>query len=111
MKSFPRLPDESQAVQVRFGEEFIELTLADGRRAATPLSFYPTLLAATPAEREQFGYIAEATALEWYQFDLQLSVDSIVAGRREQVPPPGFRGRVIASMKAAGLKIPDGWIP
>lgn len=111
MTSFPRLPDESQAVQVRFGDEFIELTLADGRRAATPLSFYPTLLAATPAEREKCVYIADATALEWPEFDLQLSVDSIVAGRREQVPPPGFRGRTIAAMKAAGLKIPAGWVP
>jgi hypothetical protein len=90
-RSFRRIEDLPQAVAVRITDDFIELLLADGRRVSTPLSFYPTLLAASPAEREAFEYLGPGTGLEWPEFDLQLSVDGIVAGRREHVPPPGFR--------------------
>jgi hypothetical protein len=96
-------------VAVRFGSDRIELTLADGRLVATPLSFYPTLQSAAPAQRERYEYLGWGTGLEWPECDLQLSVDSIVAGRREHVMPPGFREGTLAAMKAAGLKPPPGW--
>lgn len=91
MAFFPRLTDEAQAVAVQFSDDYIELTLADGRRIATPLSFYPTLLAAAPGRRGRYEYLGWGTGLEWPEFDLQLSVDGIVAGRREHIPPPGWR--------------------
>jgi hypothetical protein len=73
------------------------------------LAFYPTLLGATPKERNAWEYWPYATAIEWPELDLQLSVESIIAGRRERAAPPGFRERTIAALKAAGLKLPPGW--
>jgi hypothetical protein len=100
----PRIDEEMQAVAVRFTDDFLELTLADGRRVSTPLSFYPSLLAASKRQREDFAFIADATALEWESLDLQLSVDSIVCGRREHVPPAGFREWVRERMAAEKAK-------
>lgn len=91
---------------VNLSDDYIELTLADGRRTATPLSFYPTLLAASSAQRSRYEYLGWATGLEWPEFDLQLSVDGIVAGRRGHVPPPGFRERTREAMLKAGLRLP-----
>jgi hypothetical protein len=105
-RSFPRLPNEPQAVTVRINDDYIELTLADGRRVATPLSFYPTLRAASPSQRERYVYMGPGTGLEWPQFDLMLSVDGIIAGRREHVPPTGFRRQTDTAMRAAGIKPP-----
>jgi hypothetical protein len=86
----------------------IILELADRRRVMTPLDFYPTLAAATPRQRSRWGFLDSATGLEWPDLDLQLSVDSIVAGRREQVPPPGWReglaARLAAFKRTRGLR-------
>ena len=83
-----------------FRQGWIVLELADRRRVMTPLEFYPTLSNATPRERSRWEYLDDATALEWPEFDLQLSVDSIVAGRKEQVAPPGWRDGLPARLKA-----------
>lgn len=86
----------------------IVLDLADGRRVMTPLEFYPTLFKATPSQRARWEYLGSATGLEWPEFDLQLSVASIVAGRREHVPPRGWReglsSRLGEYRKARGLR-------
>lgn len=108
MSSFPRLDDHDQAVGVSFTDDCIEIRLADGRRVSTPLSFYPTLFAATPAQREAFAFFGLGTALEWPEFDLQLGVDDIIAGRREHIPPPGFWERTRAEMKRLGMTPPPG---
>lgn len=74
-----------------FADGFICLDLADGRHVRTPLDFYPSLLNASTRERTHWEYWPHGAALEWPDLDLQLSVDSIVQGRREVVPPPGFK--------------------
>lgn len=79
------------------------LELADGRAVSTPLEFYPTLARATPALRRRWNFLGWATALEWPDLDLQLSVDSIVQGRREHIPPSGWR-EGLEARRAAYLK-------
>ena len=88
---FPKIDDEPQAVRVTFPKGFIRIDLSDGRQVFTPLVFYPSLLNTTARVRRNWTYFPHCTALEWPDLDLQLSVDSIVQGRREVVPPPGFK--------------------
>lgn len=87
-------------------DERLTVDLADGRRVSVPLEFYPTLRAASPRQRRNWRYWPYLTAIEWPALDLQLGVEGIVAGRREHIPPPGFRERTIAAMAKAGLKMP-----
>jgi len=82
----------------------LDLRLADGRRVVVPLAFYPTLNRATPKERRGWKFLGPGTAVEWPRLDLQLSVESIIAGRREHLPPPGFRKWLNAEWDRMGLK-------
>lgn len=92
---------------MRLSDDHITLDLADGRRVRTPLDFYPSLLQSPQRIRDAWEYLGWATGLEWPDLDLQLSVDSIVQGRREVVPPPGFKeetARALAAWRAAKAK-------
>lgn len=75
---------------------------------SVPLEFYPTLLSANRRERRDWIYLPFATGISWETLDLQLSVEGIIAGRREHVPPPGFRERLEADLARLGLtnKVP-----
>ncbi|MCC6429023.1 MAG: DUF2442 domain-containing protein [Phycisphaerales bacterium] len=83
--------------------------LADGRRISVPLSFYPTLLNASQSQRRKWDFWGPATAVEWPDFDLQLGVDDIAAGRREHIPPADWRQKTLADMKKHGIKPPPQW--
>ena len=73
-----------------------------------PLEFYPTLASATPRQRRNWVFLGPATAFEWPEFDLQLSVDGIAAGRREHIPPPGWRESLERAAKKEGVRLrPD----
>ena len=85
----------------------MEIELADGRRISVPLSFYPSLANASPVERREWEYWPFGTALEWPRLDLQISVESIVAGRREHLPPPGFRARLAAAAAHEGVQLAE----
>ncbi len=85
-------------------DEHITLDLSDGRHIRTPLEFYPSLARSPQRIRDSWEYLGWASALEWPDLDLQLSVDSIVQGRREVVPPPGFKeetAKALAARRAA----------
>ncbi len=81
----------------------LELEIADGRKVIVPLEFYPSLVGASAKERNNWEYWPYATAIEWPDLDLQLSVESIIAGRHEHVPPPGWRESMEADLKRLGL--------
>ena len=73
---------EPVAVEVSFTDDMICLVLDDGREVKTPLEFYPRLAKATSAELLHFRLIGGGTGIHWSQLDEDLSVDSIVNGRR-----------------------------
>ncbi len=75
----------------------LRLTLEDGRRIEVPLSFFPTLKAASLRDRRAVRLFGGGTALAWDGLGLELSVEGVVAGRREHVPPPGFWERLNAA--------------
>jgi uncharacterized protein DUF2442 len=56
------------------------VTLADGRRIATPLDWYPRLKAATPAQRENFEIMP--MGVHWPDIDEDLSVAGMLKGNR-----------------------------
>ena len=77
-----KIDRESVAVEVSFTDDMICLVLDDGREVKTPLEFYPRLAKATKKQLENFRLLGSGTGIHWEDLDEDLSVDSIVSGRR-----------------------------
>ena len=73
---------EAIAVSVNFTNNMICLILSDGREIRTPLKFYPKLANAKPQDLNDFRLMAGGRGIHWEILDEDLSVDSIVRGRR-----------------------------
>jgi hypothetical protein len=64
------------------------VVLEDQREMSLPLSLYPTLLNASPVQREAWELIGPGRGFHWEQLDLDLSVDGLLQGLPEAVPAP-----------------------
>jgi hypothetical protein len=78
---------------VRFENERLVVEFEDGRQVHVPLRLYPSLLRATPAQRSRWKMIGPAKAFHWPDLDLDLSVDGLISGLREAIPPPPVKAR------------------
>jgi hypothetical protein len=70
---------EAKAVQVTDHSLIVELT--DGRTLSVPLSWYPRLSQATPAERSDWKLIGRGEGIHWPRLDEDISVEGLLAGR------------------------------
>lgn len=82
-----KLDHEATATEVSFTDDMICLVLADGREVRTPLEFYPRLARATMEQLLDHRLLGGGTGIHWTQLDEDLSVDSIVNGRRAYNAP------------------------
>jgi hypothetical protein len=69
----------TSAISVRFDNHTMWVELADGRTLGVPLAWFPRLLRATPAEREQVEL--SRVGLHWDGLDEDISVAGLLAGR------------------------------
>jgi hypothetical protein len=60
--------------------------LTDGRTLGVPLAWFPRLLRATPAEREQVEL--SRVGLHWEALDQDISVADLIAGRGDITRSP-----------------------
>jgi hypothetical protein len=67
------------ATSVRFDEHTMWVALTDGRTLGVPLAWFPRLLHATSAEREQVEL--SRVGLHWEALDEDISVAGLLAGR------------------------------
>ena len=56
--------------------------LADGRTITVPLAWFPRLAHGTPAERNNWRLVAGGEGIHWPDLDEDISVESLLAGRR-----------------------------
>jgi hypothetical protein len=73
---------EARAQAVSVSEEALTVDLADGRTISVPLAWYPRLLHAKPAERENWRFAGDREGIHWPDLDEDISVESLLAGRR-----------------------------
>jgi hypothetical protein len=71
---------------VRFDEHTMWVELADGRTLGVPLAWFPRLLRATPAEREQVEL--SPVGLHWEALDEDISIAGLLAGRGDVTRSP-----------------------
>jgi uncharacterized protein DUF2442 len=67
------------ATAVRFDEHNMWVELTDGRTLGVPLAWFPRLLHATPAQREQVEL--SRVGLHWEDLDEDISIAGLLAGR------------------------------
>ena len=72
----------TSASNVRFDDDSMWVSLADGRTVGVPLAWFPRLLRATAKERED--YTLSAHGLHWDELDEDISVAGLLAGQGDQ---------------------------
>jgi len=76
-------PDvDPRAIEVEVSEDELSVGLADGRRIAVPLAWFPRLLHATPKERSKFEILGGGIGIHWPEIDEDLSVEGLLRGIR-----------------------------
>jgi hypothetical protein len=73
---------EPTAVKVDLTEDDLIVDLVDGRRIAVPLAWYPRLLHATSAERQNFQLLGDGYAIESPDLDEHIGIEGLLAGRQ-----------------------------
>jgi hypothetical protein len=71
----------TSAKAVRFDEHVMWIDLVDGRVLGVPLAWFPRLLHASPAQREQDEISVLGNGLHWEELDEDISVEGLLAGR------------------------------
>ncbi|GIK66382.1 MAG: hypothetical protein BroJett018_41760 [Chloroflexota bacterium] len=76
--------EEDRPIAVEISDDFLKVTLQDGRVIATPLDWYPRLKEAAPEELRvvELGF----SGIHWPLLDEDLSVRGMLAGNHPPKP-------------------------
>jgi hypothetical protein len=66
--------------EVSVTEDELVVLLADGRRLATPLAWFPRLLNASPEQRARYELLGDGTGIHWPDVDEDLSAEGLLRG-------------------------------
>ena len=72
-------PPEIQEVKIT--KDVLTFDLVDGRSISVPLAFYPTLMLATPEERENFE--RTGSSVHWPALDCDINSEALLRGAKE----------------------------
>ncbi len=74
-------PDvDPRAVRVEVGEDELTVDLADGRRLAVPLAWFPRLLHADTTSRRNWRLLGDGQGIHWPDLDEDVSVAGLLRG-------------------------------
>lgn len=71
---------DARAKEVTVTEDELIVVLADGRRVAIPLAWFPRLLHATAGQRSRFEILGDGVGIHWPDVDEDLSVAGLLRG-------------------------------
>jgi hypothetical protein len=66
--------------EVTLTDDELIVSLADGRRLAVPLVWFPRLLRATTAQRQNYELLGDGVGIHWPDIDEDLSVAGLLRG-------------------------------
>ena len=72
------MSDFDEAVDVSVDDEYLTVSLRDGRRITVPTRWFPRLADATQAERDDWRFIGTGTGIHWPAIDEDLSVAGLL---------------------------------
>jgi len=82
---------DPRAVDVAINDTELTVDLADGRRVAVPLAWFPRLLHAQQDQRENWQLVGDGEGIHWLDIDEDLSVNGLLQG----VSAPGQSKRAV----------------
>lgn len=71
---------QPRAREVSVSEDELTVVLADGRRISVPLTWFPRLLHATPAQLRKYELLGDGEGIHWPDVDEDLSVAGLLRG-------------------------------
>lgn len=82
---------QALALRVQVTDDALLVDLEDGRTITTPLAWFPRLAHGSPGEREQWRLIGNGEGINWPELDEDISVESLLFGRRSNESQESFR--------------------
>src|SRR6266513_4267736 len=73
---------EALAQGIIVSDDALTVDLTDGRTITAPLAWFPRLAHGTPGERAHWRLIGRGEGIHWPDLDEDISVESLLAGRR-----------------------------
>ncbi|MFH1387660.1 MAG: DUF2442 domain-containing protein [bacterium] len=70
---------DAKASGLKITNEDLSVDLIDGREVKVPLVWFPKLLRATPAQRNNYRLIGNGIGIHWIDLDEDLSVEGLLA--------------------------------
>ncbi|WP_166143621.1 DUF2442 domain-containing protein [Methylosinus sp. RM1] len=84
--------EDSRPIAAHCDDDFLNVTLADGRELRTPLWWYPRLASASPSARNVVEFMP--MGMHWPQIDEDISVASMLRGQKAPgATPPAQAAR------------------
>ncbi len=83
------LSADERVKDVSVTEEFLSVSLMDGRTISVPLAWYPRLIDATPQQRANWRVAGGGYGIHWPEVDEDLSTEGLLRG----APAPGAARR------------------
>ena len=71
--------------EVHFDENYLHVTLEDGRIISTPLDWYEPLKNASIAQLKEYRFICMNTGIEWSSIDYHLSIEGMLVSSLKKV--------------------------
>jgi len=71
---------KANAIKVWFDQDNMWLLLSDGRQMSVPLTYFPRLLNAAPAQLEKYILSGNGTGIHWEELDEDISVENLIFG-------------------------------
>ena len=68
------------AYNVNCTEDILSVELLDGRTITAPISWFPTLLEASQAQRDKWEILGDGEGIYWPEIDEDLSVSGLLRG-------------------------------
>lgn len=99
--STSRVDSATAAERVVVTDHALTVELGDGRSVSVPIQWYPRLERATQQERKNWRLIDGGRGVHWRDVDEDISVESLLAGRRSAESPVSFQ-RWLASRVGTG---------
>ena len=96
-----------EAEDVTVTEDTLKAELSDGRTISVPLAWYPRLVHATQAERDNWELIGEGQGIRWPGLDEDLSVEGLIADRPSAESQRSFKRWLEAKQAGRSVLLHD----
>ena len=78
--TFSAAAADERVLDVTVGDDALSVSLRDGRVISVPLAWYPRLLSATPAQRNNWKIAGGGYGIHWPDVDEDLSTEGLLRG-------------------------------